>query len=139
MYRLMPFRRHGRESFFPQSFQQLFSWPEFSWQGWQGFNVDVKETADGYSLQADLPGVARRTLSCPSMTGISPWQCARMRSRRKTATATSAVREGRCPVSAASMGNISPEDVQASYRDGVLDVRFPKAADGPSNREIPIQ
>jgi HSP20 family protein len=140
MYRLMPFRRHGRESFFPQSFQQLFSWPEFSWQGWQGFNVDVKETADGYSLQADLPGVAKENIKLSLNDGYLT--VAVRQDEIKAEDSDSYICRERRQVSSQRsfyVGNISPEDVQASYRDGVLDVRFPKAADGPSNREIPIQ
>ncbi|NLL41915.1 MAG: Hsp20/alpha crystallin family protein [Firmicutes bacterium] len=137
MYRLMPFRRHGRESYFPQTFQQLFSWPEFSWQG---FNVDVKETADGYSLQADLPGVAKENIKLSINDGYLT-VAVRQDEIKAEDKDNYICRERRQVSSQRSfyVGNISPDDVTASYRDGVLDVRFPKAADGPSNLDIPIQ
>ena len=62
MYRLMPFRRHSRGDFLPQGWDNFFNWPESFWQGFSGFgffNVDVKETEEGCSIQSDLPGVAK--------------------------------------------------------------------------------
>lgn len=138
MYRLMPFRRQGRGDFFmPQAFQNLFNWPEVSWQG---FNVDVKETSDGYALQADLPGVSKENIKL-SVDGGYLTIAVRQDEIKSEDNDNYICRERRQMSSQRSfyVGNVKPEDVVANYQDGVLDVKFPKAADGPSNREIQIQ
>lgn len=138
MYRLMPFRRQGRgDSFMPQTFQQLFNWPEVSWQG---FNVDVKETAEGYALQADLPGVAKDNIKLAINDGYLT-VAVRQEEIKSEDNDNYICRERRQMSSQRSfyVGNVSPENVVASYNDGVLEVKFPKAVDEPNNREIPIQ
>ena len=138
MYRLMPFRRQSRgDSFVPQAFQQLFNWPELSWQG---FNVDVKETAEGYALQADLPGASKEHIKLSINDGYLTVSV-RQDEIKSEDTDNYICRERRQMSSQRSfyVGNVSPEDVVASYTDGVLEVKFPRATDGPSNREIPIQ
>ena len=138
MYRLMPFRRYGRgDSFMPQAFQQLLNWPEVSWNG---FNVDIKETDEGYALQADLPGVAKDNIKLAINDGYLT-VAVRQDEVKSEDSDNYICRERRQMSSQRSfyVGNVSPEDVVASYNEGVLEVKFPKAADGPSNREIPIQ
>jgi HSP20 family protein len=134
----MPFRRHARGDFFmPQAFQRLFEWPEVSWQG---FNVDVKETSEGYDLQADLPGVAKENIKLSINDGYLTIGV-RQEELRAEDQDNYICRERRQISSQRSfyVGNVSPEDVEANYKDGVLHVRVPKVTDGPSNREIPIQ
>lgn len=121
----------------PQAFQNLFNWPEVSWQG---FNVDVKETSDGYALQADLPGVSKENIKL-SVDGGYLTIAVRQDEIKSEDNDNYICRERRQMSSQRSfyVGNVKPEDVVANYQDGVLDVKFPKAADGPSNREIQIQ
>lgn len=138
MYRLMPFRRQGRgDSMMPQAFQNLFNWPDFSWQG---FNVDVKETPEGYTLQADLPGVEKENIKLSVDDG---YLTVAVRQDQITSEDRDnyICRERRQMSSQRSfyVGNVDPGDVVASYQNGVLDVKFPKAANGPGNREIQIQ
>jgi len=137
MYRLMPFSRRTRgESFFPPGLQQFFSSPELSWQG---FSVDVKETSEGYAIQADLPGVAKENIKLSLEDGYLTIgvQQNEIRSEEQE---NYICRERRQVSSRRSfyVGNVSPEDVQANYTDGVLHVKLPKAMDGPSQREIEI-
>lgn len=137
MYRLMPFRRQGRGDFMvPQAFQNLFNWPDFSWQS---FSVDVKETPEGYTLQADLPGVEKEDIKLSVHDG---YLTVAVRQDQITSEDRDnyICRERRQMSSQRSfyVGNVNPEDVQASYERGVLEVRFPKAANGPSHREIEI-
>ncbi len=138
MYRLTPFRRQRRGDFLmPQTFQSLFNWPDLSWQG---FNVDVKETSEGYSLKADLPGVAKENIKLSVDDGYLT--VAVKKDEVKSEDNENYIYRERQQVSSQRcfyVGDINPEDVVASYRDGVLDVKFPKAADGPSNREIEIK
>jgi len=120
----------------PPAFQQLFNWPEFTWQG---FNVDVKETSEGYSLQADLPGVAKENIKLSINDGYLT-VAVRQDEIKSEDTDNYICRERRQMSSQRSfyVGNVNPEDVTAKYVNGVLEVRFPKASDGPSHREIPI-
>ncbi|WP_461370667.1 Hsp20/alpha crystallin family protein [Candidatus Darwinibacter acetoxidans] len=143
MYRLMPFRRQNRGHYFmPQTFDDFFNWPENMWQGFTGFgsfSVDVKETPDGYSIQADLPGVAKENIRLSVDNGYLTIGV-RAEELKSETNENYLCRERRQMSSQRSfyVGNVNPEDVQARFENGVLDVKVPKAAQGPHNRQIPI-
>lgn len=137
MYRMMPFRRQQRGDFFmPQVFHDLLNWPETTWQG---FNVDVKETPDGYSIQADLPGVARENIKLSVDNGYLTIAVQQEEMKSET-NENYLCRERRQLSSRRSfyVGDVKPEEVQAKYENGVLDIKVPKAARGPQSRDIPI-
>ncbi|NMB02725.1 MAG: Hsp20/alpha crystallin family protein [Firmicutes bacterium] len=138
MYRMMPFRRYGRrDSFMPQAFHDFFSWPDVSWQS---FNVDVKETPEGYAIQADLPGVNKSNIKLSVDNGYLNI-AVRQEELKSENNENYICRERRQMSSQRSfyVGNVNPEDVQAKYENGVLEIKVPKGAAGPNHREIPIQ
>ena len=138
MYRMMPFSRRSRgDSFFPPGLQNFFSWPELTWQG---FSVDVKETDDGYAIQADLPGVAKENIKLSLEDGYLTIGV-QQNELRSEDQENYICRERRQVSSRRSfyVGNVSPGDVQAHYTDGVLHVKVPKATDRQGQSEIQIQ
>lgn len=139
MFRVAPFRRrNGLGTFLPQAFSDVFNWPE---NVWSGFNVDVKETASGYELQADLPGVAKDNIEISVDEGYLT--IAVRQEEIKSEDKENYLRRERRQLSSQRsfyVGNISPEDVVAKHRDGVLEIKFPKASvETNTGRNIPIQ
>ena len=137
MYRLMPFRRHRGDSFMPQAFHNFFNWPELSWQG---FNVDVRETDEGYAIQADLPGVDKDNIKLSVENGYLTI-AVRQEELKSEDQENYICRERRQMSSKRSfyVGNVSPADVQAKHENGVLEIKLPKAATGPIDNQIEIQ
>ncbi|NMA62064.1 MAG: Hsp20/alpha crystallin family protein [Firmicutes bacterium] len=136
MFRIAPFRRRNHDWFFPESFADAFDWPTTSWQG---FNVDVKETAEGYELKADLPGVNKENISLSVEDGYLT--IIARQEEFNSADGENFIRRERRHFSSQRrfyVGNVSPEDVLARHENGVLTVTFPKATEGPNNRQIPI-
>ncbi|NLJ80770.1 MAG: Hsp20/alpha crystallin family protein [Firmicutes bacterium] len=138
MFRIAPFRRrNGFGTFLPQAFSDVFNWPETSWGG---FTVDVKETADGYELEADLPGVAKDNINISVDDGYLT--VAVRQEDIKSENNENYIRRERRQISSQRsfyVGNINPEDVVAKHRDGVLEIKFPKAtAEADNVRNIPI-
>lgn len=134
----MPFRRQRRDdSFFPQTLGSMFHWPEVSWQS---FNVDVQETPEGYALHADLPGVAKENIRLRVQDGYLTIQVQQGESRSEE-TANFIRRERRQMSSQRSfyVGDVKPEDVVASHKDGVLEIKFPKANQKLDQGDISIQ
>lgn len=121
----------------PQAFHNFFNWPEFSWQS---FNVDVKETPEGYAIQADLPGVNRNNIKLSVDNGYLNISV-RQEELKAENNENYICRERRQVSSQRSfyVGNVNPEEVQAKYENGVLEIKVPKAAQGPNHREIQIQ
>lgn len=145
MYRMMPLRRRSRGEFWPQVWQDFFNWPESVWEWFPGFggygtfNVDVKETADGYHIQADLPGVAKDNIHLHLENGYLTI-AVRAEELKSETNENYLCRERRQVSSQRSfyVGDVSPEEVTARYENGVLDIKVPRSAQGPGRRQIPI-
>lgn len=147
MYRLMPFRRQNRGEFLPQAWNEFFnwSWPESFWEGFPSlggfgtFKVDVKETPDGYSIQADLPGVSKENIQLSLDNGYLTI-AVRADEIRSENNENYLCRERKMMSSQRSfyVGDVDPSEVTARYENGVLDIKVPRAAQGPDRRHIPI-
>lgn len=90
------------------------------------FPVDVRETAEAFVLDADLPGVSREDLKIQVVEGQL-----RISGVRRMPGAYHYIRTFQLP--RATLG--SP--VMARLRDGVLTVKVPKP-DGMKSRRIPV-
>ena len=73
MYTMIPFNRRNvlnraSELFDDRFFRSFFNMND--WMGSAGFRVDIRENADNYVLEAELPGVSedRISLSCENDT-----------------------------------------------------------------------
>ena len=102
--------------------------------------IDVEETPESYVFRADLPGVNAKDVKI-TVTGDT----LTLKGERKREEHTS---EGSLQRIERSYGSfersftlgttVRPDQVRASYRDGVLEVRVPKA-DEARAREVEVQ
>jgi len=103
--------------------------------------VDLHETQEEYTVQMDLPGVNPKDLKIELLAGLLTIQGER-KSLHEAVEGTTAHRLER---SAGSFerafrlpGRVDPAQVKASYKDGVLFIRVPKAPESVG-REITIE
>jgi len=102
--------------------------------------VDIEETADAWLLRADLPGMNEKDVKV-SLVGDTITIRGERRTERATREGTLHRWERASGVFERSFQLPSPpqgDGVKASYRDGVLEVRIPKAEQARV-REIEIQ
>jgi HSP20 family protein len=102
--------------------------------------VDVEETPEGYVVKADLPGFDQKNIKV-NVTGDT----LTIRGERQQ---TSARKDGSLHRTERLFGSfertfvlgapVRSDQIQATYRDGVLEVRVPKAEEARS-REIEVQ
>jgi len=102
--------------------------------------VDVEETAEGYAIRADLPGVSQKDVRVTVLGDTLT-----IRGERKTQTSRQdggyhrAERvHGTFERSFKLGARLRSDAVTAQYRDGVLEIRVPKAEEAKP-REIEVQ
>jgi len=91
--------------------------------------VDIEETADAFVVRADLPGVAQKDIKV-TLTGDQLAIRGERRSDRHEGEGSHIRSErliGTFERSFTLGSRVQPEGVQATHRDGVLEVRVPKA------------
>ena len=102
--------------------------------------VDVEETAEGYVIRADLPGVSQKdvrvtvlgdtlTIGGERKTQTSQKEGGYHRAERVNGTFERSFKLG---------ARLRSDAVTAQYRDGVLEIRVPKAEEAKP-REIEVQ
>jgi HSP20 family molecular chaperone IbpA len=100
-------------------------------------NVELRDTGDSVQVRAELPGLAKDDVDLTiAPEGLIIRAEKREEKREKDAfasTYTSFVETVPLPP------GIDVERAEARVEDGVLTVRFPKAASAPGSRRIPIQ
>lgn len=102
--------------------------------------VDVEETSDAYTFRADLPGVDAKDVKV-SVTGDTlTFKGERKRASESTDGAAHRVERlyGSFERSFTLGVPVRTDAVKASYKDGVLEIRVPKA-DEARPREIEVQ
>ena len=102
--------------------------------------VDVEETAEGYVFRADLPGVTEKDVKV-SLTGDT--LTLRGERKRETESGSGNVHRTERVFGAFERTFTLPapvrgDQVKASYRNGVLEIRVPKAEEARV-REIEVQ
>lgn len=102
--------------------------------------VDVEETAEGYVFRADLPGMTEKDVKV-SLTGDT--LTLRGERKRETETTSGNVHRTERVFGAFERTFTLPapvrgDQVKASYRNGVLEIRVPKAEEARV-REIEVQ
>jgi HSP20 family protein len=103
-------------------------------------SVDIEETAEEFVIKADLPGVAQKDVKVSLMGDTLT-----IRGERKAETATTGNHHHRLERAhgtferSFTLGTpVRNDQVKAQYRDGVLEVRVPKAEQARL-REIEVQ
>lgn len=102
--------------------------------------VDVEETAEGYVFRADLPGVNSKDVKVTVTGDTLTLRGERKRDEQKTEGALHRIERsyGAFERSFTLGTPVRPDQVKAAYRDGVLEVRVPKAEEARS-REVEVQ
>jgi HSP20 family protein len=103
-------------------------------------SVDIEETAQAFIVRADLPGVAQEDVKVSLMGDVLTLRGTR-RPERATGEGSLHRRERATGVFERSFSLGSPvrgDQVKAQVRDGVLEVRVPKAEEARA-RDIEIQ
>lgn len=101
-----------------------------------GFRVDIKDAGDHYLLQAELAGVNRSDINLEVVgdylvIGVKSDETVNQEEENRY------VRRERRMMSCERqfyVGDINPEEIDASYNNGVLEVKIPKKDQGRSSR-----
>lgn len=106
--------------------------------------TDVRETEDSYELDVDLPGFKKDEVNVELENGYLTISAAKGLDRDQKDGEGRYIRQerysGQCSRSF-YVGDIRPEDVTASFEDGILRLTFPKAGQPklPEQKRIAIQ
>jgi HSP20 family protein len=102
--------------------------------------VDVEETPDGYVFHADLPGVDAKDVKITVNGDTLTLRGERKREEKKTEGSLHRFERSYGVFERAfTLGTpVRPDQVKASYKNGVLEIRVPKAEEAKS-REIEVQ
>ena len=139
MYTMIPFRTHHNMSRAHETMPSLFDDRFFrsffdmgDMLGTAGFRVDVKENANDYLLEAELPGVKQEDISLTVENDVLTI-AADVNTQKKTEKENYLYSERHSGHMERSfnLDGIRQEDISAEYRDGVLTVTLPKAKPEP--------
>jgi HSP20 family protein len=98
--------------------------------------MDVEETDEALVLRIEIPGVDPKDLRIEESDGVLTIRGETRREegdeRRRSESRATYVRQIALP------GDLEPDTIQASYRDGLLTLRLPRATEGRHAKRIPI-
>ena len=102
--------------------------------------VDVEETPEGYVFRADLPGVSSKDVKVTVSGDTLTLRGERKRDEHKTEGSLHRIERSYGSFERTfTLGTpVRTDQVKAAYRDGVLEIRVPKA-DEARAREIEVQ
>ncbi len=127
MFDLIPFTSRR-----PSLFDPFWAWslPESP-----GFRADIREEADRYLLEADLPGCAKEDVEV-TVNGdrLTVTACRRQESGQADGENRGYLRQERSWGSwqrSFALNGVDADRISAAYRDGVLTLTLPKKADQP--------
>ena len=132
MFEIMPFdRRSYRMSCNP--FRELEQMEKNFWGDQQvnPFRTDISETADGYKLEADLPGFRKEDIHIDIDDDILSIQAEHKDSKDEKDDKGDYIRRERYYGSYSRSFNVSEidvENIKAAYENGVLTLTMPKKA-----------
>lgn len=93
--------------------------------------TDVRETATGYDMFVDLPGFKKEDVKLDLQNGYLTITASRNEDRDEKDSNGHYIRQerytGSCARSFYVGDQIKPEDVKASFKDGILELSLPKA------------
>lgn len=152
MFGLVPFgSRHDlakKEDGFGSIFD-IFNEPFFSgdfapFKGWSAssFKVDVKDNGTAYELTADLPGMKKEDISLRYENSYLTIMAKKDDCKEDKGEADKYIRRERCMGSISRsfyIDNIDEAKVSAEFKDGVLKIDMPKAAETARPKEISIK
>ncbi len=135
MFSLRPLRRGWIPSFTGDLFSNFWDWPSD-----MGFKVDIKEEEQNYLLLAEMPGVNKENINL-EITGEYLVISAKSDESHNQED-NRYIRKERRMMSYQRqfyVGDIDPEEVQAKYENGILEIKIPKQTqEKPDRRNIDI-
>ena len=122
-----------RDSFF-------HDFPAANW-GAASFKVDVKDSGDHYELTADLPGMTKEDIALHYENGYLTIAASHSESNDEKDDAGNYIRRERHTGEVSRsfyIDGIDEANIHAEFKDGVLQVKLPKAAGEPQRKQIEI-
>ena len=109
-----------------------------------GFNTDVMEKDGNYVLQAELPGFNKEDIHVDLKDDILTVSATHKDEKKEEDEKTRYIRKERHSASYSRsfrVANVTHEDIRASYKNGILEVTFPKRDSLPEKeaKKIEIQ
>lgn len=105
--------------------------------------TDVRETETGYDMFVDLPGFKKEDVKLDLQNGYLTITASRNEDRDEKDDQGHYIRQerytGSCARSFYVGDQIKPEDVKASFKDGILELSLPKAQPKPLPEKQPNQ
>ncbi len=138
MYSLRPLRR-GRmlPRFADDFFRDFWDVPQVAGQG---FRVDIKDTEKHYLIEAELPGMEKSNIDLELVNGYLTIMVKSDETVKHEEENRFIRRERRMSSCRRQfyVGDVKPEEVQASYENGILKITVPKSEQESGNRRIEI-
>ncbi len=135
MFKLIPYRKNNLsrtedifDDFFDSFFNEDFFTPMRSLDNrFGGFKVDVSEQGDKYLIEADLPGMDKENVKIEYENKYLTIS-ARREESKETQENSYIRKERQCGEYRRSfyIDNIEPEDIEASFKSGVLKIELKK-------------
>ena len=98
-------------------------------KSFSGFSTDVMEKDGNYILQAELPGFTKEDITIDLKNDILTIAASHKEEKKEEDKETKYLRRERRESSYSRsfrVANVTPEDIAATYENGVLEVTFPK-------------
>ena len=128
------------DDWFDESFGMLPEWgsrnPLYGKHAKNLMKTDVRETEDSYELDIDLPGFKKDEINVDLKDGYLTISAAKGLDKDEKDKKGKYIRQERYAGACSRsfyVGDVQPEDVSASYEDGILKLSMPKQA----KKELP--
>ncbi len=128
------------DDWFDESFGMLPEWgsrnPLYGKHAKNLMKTDVRETEDSYELDIDLPGFKKDEINVDLQDGYLTISAAKGLDKDEKDKKGKYIRQERYAGACSRsfyVGDVQPEDVSASYEDGILKLSMPKQA----KKELP--
>ena len=150
MFGIIPFDMRNDLAAREDGFDRLFNWMNrpissfFNDAGFTGkaFNVDVKDTGNSYELKAELPGVSKDDINLSYKDNYLTISTNQEKSQEEKDEDGCYIRRERYSGSMSRsfyIDNVDESNCQADFKDGILTVTLPKAAErADTPKQIPI-
>lgn len=143
MFSMVPYRKYNgniqrNEDYFNKFFQNFFSDDTFEPVIFKNnnFNVDVKEDENQYTVEADLPGIKKEDITLEYQNNYLTISAKRNNATEdKTSNYVKKERSHGEFKRTFYIDNVDENSVNASFKDGVLNISIPKKDKTVNNKK----